>query len=67
MSVYRDVSFTSKLFKVYATRKFRNCVFKGNTKHASITTQTNFNFVLSLQAEMGGSFCPILLALKTVL
>jgi hypothetical protein len=32
------------------SRVSRNRVFKGNTKHASITTQTNLAFVLRLQA-----------------
>jgi len=53
----RNTSFSSKLFKVHALRNFRNRVFKGKTKLASITTQTNLDFVLSLEAGVVGVFC----------
>ena len=52
-----NTNFSSKLFKVHALRNFRNRVFKGKTKLASITTQTNLDFVLSLEAGVTVPLC----------
>jgi len=62
----RNIGFSSKLFKVHAPPNFRNRVFKGKTKHASITTQTNLDFVLLLVAGAVSSFCVALPTLKTM-
>jgi len=45
-----NTNFSSKLFKVHAPRDFRNRVYKGKLTHASITTQTNLDFVVLLHA-----------------
>jgi hypothetical protein len=59
-STYGGVSFSSRLFKVRAPRNFRNRIFKGKTKHASITTQTNLALVMPLQVGVVGSLGGIL-------
>ena len=54
---YADVNFSSKLFKVHAPRNFRNRLFKGETNHASITTQTNFDLVIPYKQKLGVILC----------
>jgi hypothetical protein len=62
----RNTNFDSKVIKVHAPRNFINRVFNGRIKHASITTQTNLDFVIPLEARVDGPFCGILAALNMI-